>query len=271
MWEGAPCIRPECHEPCNEFRVDPVGLGACAPADGEGFDLGWRQLPRQDPGSVKGGPQTPYTAPSATSAKAAGGGKLADWRNRRGQFCLGGTRREGCEWRGVTGHGASTRRSSTAAGAGFQDPGRDFPGSRRWFGPRVGVRWRSSRPFHKGAATPGRNCGLSTSISRRSRSISSAVAALMTGRNSSRKPRSTVWRGGSRTDGTNATVPSSATFSAYLQSIAARRTVVRWDQCESGPLRAATFTDFTCFGPKSSAHLAPLVNRQFSTTGTAPT
>ncbi len=75
MWEDAPCIGPEDHEPRNEFCVGPVSLGAVAPAGREGFDLGWRQLPRRNPGSVKGGPQTPYTAPSATTAKVDDGGK----------------------------------------------------------------------------------------------------------------------------------------------------------------------------------------------------
>ncbi len=40
--------------------IDPIGLGACAQARGEGFDLGWRQLPARDCGSVNGGPQTPF-------------------------------------------------------------------------------------------------------------------------------------------------------------------------------------------------------------------
>ena len=59
MWQHTSRIRPEGHEARNEFRVDPIGLGACALARGEGLDLGGRQLPGRNPSSVKGGPQTP--------------------------------------------------------------------------------------------------------------------------------------------------------------------------------------------------------------------
>ena len=83
MWQHTSRIRPEGHEARNEFRVDPIGLGACALARGEGLDLGGRQLPGRNPSSVKGGPQTPHTAPSATSAKAADGVRIAKPRYRR--------------------------------------------------------------------------------------------------------------------------------------------------------------------------------------------
>ena len=56
MRKGAPCIGPESHEPRNEFRVDPVSFGPCAPTGGEGLDLRGRQLPCRDPCGVQGGP-----------------------------------------------------------------------------------------------------------------------------------------------------------------------------------------------------------------------
>ena len=68
MWQHTSRIRPEGHEARNEFRVDPVGLGACAPGRGEGLDLGGRQLPGRNPSSVKGGPQTPFLSTSGLEA-----------------------------------------------------------------------------------------------------------------------------------------------------------------------------------------------------------
>ena len=53
MWEGSPSIRSESHETRNEFRVDPVGFGPCAPAGRESFDLSRRQLSRRDAGIVQ--------------------------------------------------------------------------------------------------------------------------------------------------------------------------------------------------------------------------
>ncbi|MEE4188569.1 MAG: hypothetical protein V2I76_09010, partial [Roseobacter sp.] len=47
-------------EPRDEFCVDPVGSCPRASAGCEGFDLRWRQLPGRDPGTVKGGPQSPF-------------------------------------------------------------------------------------------------------------------------------------------------------------------------------------------------------------------
>ena len=68
MWQYTSRIQSERHEARDEFRIDPVGLGACAPARGEGLDLGGRQLPARDPGSVKGGPQKPFLSPSGFEA-----------------------------------------------------------------------------------------------------------------------------------------------------------------------------------------------------------
>ena len=59
MWKGPPGIRSERHEARDEFRVDPVGLGACPSAGSEGFDLSRRQLPRRDPGIVQRDPKLP--------------------------------------------------------------------------------------------------------------------------------------------------------------------------------------------------------------------
>lgn len=36
MWKGPPCIWPEDHEPRDERRVDPVGLGPCTPVRRKG-------------------------------------------------------------------------------------------------------------------------------------------------------------------------------------------------------------------------------------------
>ena len=52
-------IRSKQHEPRDEFRVDPIRLGPCASAGSECFDLCRWQLPGRDPGTVKGGPQSP--------------------------------------------------------------------------------------------------------------------------------------------------------------------------------------------------------------------
>ena len=60
MWQFAPCVWSKCHESRNEFRIDPIRLGACATAGSEGFDLSWRQLPSRDTGCIQRGPQTPF-------------------------------------------------------------------------------------------------------------------------------------------------------------------------------------------------------------------
>jgi len=65
MWQYASRNGAGNHEPRNKLRVDPICLGACAQAGGEGFDLrGW-QLPGRDPGGVEGRPQSPFL-PAAT-------------------------------------------------------------------------------------------------------------------------------------------------------------------------------------------------------------
>lgn len=68
MWQFASRIRSKQHEPCDEFRVDPIRLGTRASAGGECFDLrGW-QLPGRDPGSVEGGSQSPFLPASSLEA-----------------------------------------------------------------------------------------------------------------------------------------------------------------------------------------------------------
>ena len=74
MWEVAPGIGPKGHEPRNEFCIDPVGFRPRAPADREGFDLRWGQLPCCDFGGVEGGPQTPFLTTSGLKTNQCG-----DW------------------------------------------------------------------------------------------------------------------------------------------------------------------------------------------------
>lgn len=62
MRQAASGVRTECHEPGDQFGIDPVRLGLDAPALPEGFGLRRRELTRLDSGFVQVRPKPPLAA-----------------------------------------------------------------------------------------------------------------------------------------------------------------------------------------------------------------
>ncbi|MGB3553390.1 MAG: hypothetical protein WBA25_01995 [Jannaschia sp.] len=62
IWQFSPGFRSECHEPGDEFRVDPISLRSRAPGKREGLDLCRGQLHSSDARSGKFRPEHPLLA-----------------------------------------------------------------------------------------------------------------------------------------------------------------------------------------------------------------
>ena len=92
--QHSPGIWAKQHEAGDEFRIDPVRLGACSPRHGKRLDLSWRKLLRDNPCFDQRSPQAPFLSAGGFETDLDGGRQLTDHRDQLLMpcWCVGQTK-----------------------------------------------------------------------------------------------------------------------------------------------------------------------------------